>query len=119
MQKDIEIGEQTVAMRANAATAYRYRQVFKGDLLTELVARQNNQTDPEYIELIQRLGYIMAAAAAGKDMNTLSEVSYVDWLEGFDAIELMEALPKIMEVYVGNKVTKSTPKKKDVKQSDK
>lgn len=118
MQRDIEIGDKTVAMRANAATAYRYRQVFKGDLLTELVARQNNPNDPEYIELIQRLGYILAAAAEGKDMNTLSEVDYVDWLENFEAVELMEALPKIMEVYIGNKVQKSTPKKKDVKASD-
>ena len=118
MQRDIKIGEETIPMRATAGTAYRYRQVFGGDLLQVLIkSAEDAVTNAETIETIQRLGYIMAASAEGKDMNSLNEDGYIDWLDQFDAGDLIEALPSIMNTYIRNKETKTTPKKRGAEQS--
>ena len=108
MQKDIRIGEQMVPMRATAATAYRYRQTFHGDLLTEL-AKKKEET--ENVELVQRLAFIMAKSATDTNMNTLNEDAYFDWLEQFETIDLVEALPQVIALYMTSKGSTSEAKK--------
>ena len=108
MQKEIKIGEQMVPMRATAATAYRYRQTFHGDLLTELAKKKPEQ---ENVELIQRLAFIMAKSAEDANMNTLNEDAYIDWLEQYETVELIEALPQVIGLYMASKGSTSKAKK--------
>lgn len=109
MQRDIKIGDQIVPMRATAATAYRYRQVFRSDLLIELT---NKGPDAEKVETFQRLAYIMTASAAGEDMNALGESGYLDFLDRFETLELVEALPEVVGLYMASKGSESKAKKK-------
>lgn len=108
MQRDIQIGTQMVPMRATAATAYRYRQAFHGDLLTELAKEKPEQ---ENVEIFQRMAYIMNKSAIGADMNMLNIEGYVDWLEKFEALELIEALPQVVGLYMESKTGTSAAKK--------
>lgn len=111
MQKTIKIGEKMVPMRATAATAYRYRQAFHGDLLTELAKERQGQ---EYIDLIQRLAYIMTKSAEEADMNALNEEDYINWLEKFEAVEMIEALPQVINLYMVSKTSTSKAKKNKI-----
>lgn len=108
MQREIKIGEDMVPMRATAATAYRYRQTFHGDLLTELAKEKPEQ---ENVELIQRLAYIMSKSAENADMNGLNENGYIDWLEQFDPMDLLEAMPSVIGLYMESKSGASKAKK--------
>lgn len=112
MQKDITFGEKKIPMRATAATSYRYRRIFHADLLQELVNNKKNGDDAVNAEVAQKLGFIMAASAADKDMNALSEEDYIDWLDSFDFMELMDALPQVVGLYLASKETKATPKRR-------
>lgn len=108
MQKDIKIGTKAIPMKATASTALRYRQVFQGNLFKELT----ENTNEEQVDTIQRLAYIMAQAGADADMSALSKDGYMEWLDQFEAIDLVEALPQVVALYSGNKVSTSKAKKK-------
>ena len=103
-------------MRATAATAYRYRQVFRTDLLVELT---KDVPEAAKIEIFQRLAYIMTAAAANEDMNALSESGYLDFLDRFEYLELVESLPSVVELYMASKTNMADAKKKQGPQNGK
>lgn len=111
MQKTVKIGEKEVEMRATAATAIRYRNVFHEDIMTELISMDPSKIDAKVIEKIEQLGFIMAKTAEGANMATLSQDDFVDWLDKFDSIELMQASKDIVMVYIGGKASKSELKK--------
>lgn len=111
MQKTIMIGEVEVAMRASAATAIRYRNIFHGDIMKELMEMNPEQIDSSVIEKIQKLAFIMAKSAEGANMTTLTEDDYLEWLDQFDSIEMMTASKDIVSIYLGGKVSESELKK--------
>ena len=119
MEREITIGEKTIPMRATAATALRYREVFKEDLLVRLDKARRDTNSYENIELYERLAYIMEASAEKKDMSKLSAADFDAWLDGFEFIDMINAGIDIMSLYYGNKETTSTAKKKDAGQSGK
>lgn len=107
----VKIGDREIEMAANAATAIRYGQVFQGEDL--LVYFTNGFKDTaQSIGVAQKLGYIMANAAAKADMNKLSFDGYIKWLEELDQFDLIDAATDIVKIYMGNEKTLSTPKKK-------
>ena len=108
MEKIVIIGKTEVPMRANAATAMRYRQTFHGDLLTEL-AKEKPET--ENVEILQKLAFIMAMSGADENMNHLTEEKYLEWLERFEYVDLIEALPEALGVYMATQKTQSEAKK--------
>lgn len=110
MQKDIVIGNETIPMKATAGTALRYRQVFGGDLLLEL-ANVKKAKDITAVEPVQKLAYIMAVSA-GENKERASFKDYMEWLDNFETVDLMEALPKVVYLYNASKAGVSTPKKK-------
>ena len=112
MEKNISIGTSEVPMRANAATALRFRQVFHGDLLTELA---KEKPDTENVDILQRLAYIMAMAGADENMNHLTEEKFMDWMEKWDYIDMVEALPEVLGLYLASKKTQSEAKKNNPK----
>lgn len=113
MQKSIMIGDVEVAMRASAATAIRYRNTFHGDIMKELMEMNPEQIDSSVIEKIQKLAFIMAKSAEGAKMTELTEDDYMEWLDQFDSLEMMQASKDIVTVYLGGKVSESELKKRE------
>lgn len=111
MQKTVKIGETEVQMRSSAATAIRYRNIFHGDIMKELMEINAEKIDMEVIEKIQKLGFVMAKTAVGAKMAALTEDDYFEWLDQFDNMELMKAAKDIVMVYLGGKVSESELKK--------
>lgn len=95
-------------MTANAATAYRYKQLTQSDLFLTL---KTIKADDVPLDLIQMLAYVMYMQGA----NRASEINMEDfflWLERFDPFDLVKASGLIIGLYTGQKATSSTPKKK-------
>ena len=115
MQKTVNIGEKEVEMRSTAATAIRYRNVFHRDILKELSEINPEKIDAEVIEKIQQLGFIMAKTAEGVNMTQLTDDDYMDWLDQFDSLEMMQAAKDIVDVYIGGKASESELKKRMAK----
>lgn len=64
------------------------------------------------LETIYKLAYVMNRAAEGAVMRALDMEGYLDWLEQFEAMELLSHAMDFIGLYMGNKATTSTPKKK-------
>lgn len=109
MYKEIQIGERTIGLKATASTTYRFKQVFKRDILKVMMDTSGAQQAEE--DDVMRLAYIMAMSARGDDMSKLNEDSYIGWLDQFDPMDLFIAQEDIMEVFQGNRKTEETQKK--------
>lgn len=109
MYKEIQIGEKTIGLKATASTTYRFKQVFKRDILKVMMDTSGAQQAEE--DDVMRLAYIMAMSARGEDMSKLNEDSYIGWLDKFDPMDLFIAQEDIMEVFQGNRKTEETQKK--------
>lgn len=107
MYKLVTIGNQEVEMVANAATPFRYNQIFKEDFLK---LASETKADASAAGTFIRLAYVMAMQAAKKDMAKLNEDSFLNWLEQFETNDLFNALNEITEVYAGNEKTSTSPK---------
>lgn len=109
MLKDVNIGGKIVPLLANGATPIRYRQVFHKDL----IAKMNTEMVADDVsDMASELAFIMAKSAEGAKMNDLSIDKYVEWLEQFEVFDVVNASEDIFNVYIGQDVSTSTPKKK-------
>ena len=112
MYREIKVGEQSIPMKATAATALRYRHVFGQDLMTEFQKVENDTGLG--MSALQQLAFIMACAAdPEKDMNRLNEEAYIEWLDNFEPLDFAEAAEDIIDLYAGNTKSLSEVKKKD------
>lgn len=113
MYKEIDLntqeGVKPFRFLATGATAYRYRQVFHQDLMVML--NNMESTDKADTSVGDKLAYIMNMQAEKKDMNTLSNDSFMDWCDQFDGAELFLHMGEFVSLYLGNRETKSLPKK--------
>lgn len=112
MQKDIMIGDKKIPMRSTASTTYRYRQAFGSDLLVEFADAKENENNTKSVETSQRLAYVMAMAGKGADMNTINFEGYINWLDEFDTVDLLEAMPEVINMWAESKRTISEAQKK-------
>lgn len=110
MYKVIEVGNIAVPMEANAATPIRYRMLFKKDLLTQFQAAQDDAA--KVSDTIPELGFIMAMQAAKANLSAVSFDDYLEWLEQFGPLDLLNAGGEIANLYTDNTATASEPKKK-------
>ena len=109
MEKTVQIGDVNVPMKATAATALRYRQAFHRDLFSELNSK--DVTDDTYVEICQRLAYVMAQSAQGNALS-ISEEGFLDWLEQYETLDLVNILPEVVGIYSASKASTSKAKKK-------
>lgn len=114
----INIGGKDVAMNANAATPIRYRQVFGENILPYFMGKASEE---DAAEMVGRLAYIMAKSADGTNMSTLNQEDYVNWLEGFGAIDFMDdmTVSAILDLYQKNGKTQTELKKNPDQPNDK
>ena len=114
MVKEIKIGTQAVTLEANAATPIRYRNTFKKDLLTQISegTRENGVDMKVASEVAPELAFIMAMSAQKADMNGLNETKWLEWLEQFGPMDVINATEQIFSVYFGDAETEVEAKKK-------
>ena len=105
----VKIGDKEVEMLANAATPFWYNQIFHDDFFT---ATQNMSDDNagSTVGVFTRVGFVMAKQASTKDMKKVTEGQFMDWLTEFEAMDLPNAIPDIVEIYMAQ--TKGTAKAK-------
>lgn len=115
MKKSIKIGDTFVDFKASASTPRRYREKFGKDLLLDinnlLPHAQKGELDAYDLETFENLAYIMAKQADSSVPDDPSE-----WLDGFEVMDIYEALPKLFELWGNNVQTLETPKKKQGRQ---
>lgn len=111
MRKTITIGETPVEMLANAATPFRFRQVFRLDLLKGISAASDGTMDnTESVDYIIRLAYILKEQATGKaKFDKLTEEDFYKWLEGFETMDVFNVVDEVAELWLGSQETMSTP----------
>ena len=110
MYGKITIGEKEVEMLANAATPYYYNQVFHEDFF-EQSQKMNENTSGMTVEVFTKIAFIMAKQAEKKDMSKVNEGQFMKWLGDFEPMDLPNAMPEIVDLYMGNKAGTATPKK--------
>ena len=64
------------------------------------------------MDTISKLAFIMNRAAEGADMKALDVENYLDWLEQFETMEFLTHAMDFISLYMSNKATTSTMKKK-------
>jgi len=107
MFKTIVIDGKEMSVAANAATPFRYKQVFKQDLFS--VLGNEKRAEEEGAEAVMRLAYIMHNQAEKADMNKLNEEAFIEWLEGFSAMAFVNAADEIVNAYMDSTVGTATP----------
>lgn len=113
MYKELQIGghDAPLCLLANAATAYRYRQVFREDLIALYAGLAESKTARgDTIDAAHKLAFIMNAAAEKKDMARLNEESFYVWLEQYDELEIATAADDIWAVFLSQQEGSSRPK---------
>ena len=114
MTKSITLeGGKEVKLAANAATPFRFKQLFGTDLLK--VVQQSTKSEDDQIILadtITQLAYIMCKQAEGANMNAISMDDFFAWLEGFEPMDFVTSAQQIIDVYMSSTKTSVEAKKK-------
>lgn len=114
MRSVIRIGQREVAVESNAATAIRYKQIFKRELLKDL-AKLENVEDVDKLDAIEytsKLAYVMNMQNR-KEIKEASEEGYIAWMEEFEEADFQDpaAITSILNVWNRNITTTSELKK--------
>lgn len=107
MIRTVEIEGREMELAANAATPFRFRQVFKKDLLS--VLGNEKRAEEEGLETVMQLAFIMSKQAEKADMTKLNEETFIEWLEGFGSMAFVEAAEEILNVYMDTTVSTANP----------
>lgn len=100
---------------AVGSTQYRYKQLFRTDLMKDLTNLVNRDLD--YIgddadfSVTDKLAFIMNCQAEKVDMNNQNFDTFLEWTDQFDAASLYEHIRDFISIYIGNKESTSNPKK--------
>ena len=120
MYNVVKIGEKGVPMLSMASVDVYYRQIFKEDPIKFLARKDRDEADA--INFFNRMAYVMAEFAEkrdGREMAKLNEVTYTEWLCGFERNDLINALPAVQLTYEGQSLTDTTAKKNKDQQTEK
>lgn len=107
MFKTVTIDGEGMELAANAATPFRYKQVFKSDLFA--VLGNEKKAEEEGVEAVTKLAYIMYHQAKKSDMGKLNEDDFIAWLENYSAMAFINASDEIISVYMDSSVGTATP----------
>ena len=107
MFKKITVDGNEMEFAANAATPFRYKQVFHRDLLG--ILGNEKEAETKGVEVVTELAYIMHKQAEKADMNKLTYDEFMSWLEDYSPMAFVDAAEDILAVYVDSAQTTSTP----------
>lgn len=115
MFKEIMIGAVNVPMLSVASANVLYRRVFKVDPIT--LQADKDMSVGDNLNFGMQMGYIMNQLYMCREnreaLKTLSEDTYLEWLDQFDNADMMNALVEIISLYNGQAVSTSDAKKKE------
>lgn len=106
MYGKVTIGGKEIEMVANAATPYRYQQIFREDYLKKVTGKE--EADPN--DFFAKIGFVMAMQAAKKDMSKINMETFYKWLEDFEPSEVFAAASDIADIYNGQEQGSADPK---------
>ena len=114
MTKSITLeGGKEVKLAANAATPFRFKQLFGSDLLRIFQQSTKSEDDGMTLgEVVTQMAFIMNRQAEGANMNDISMDDFFSWLEGFEAMDFVNAGEEIINVYLSSTKTSVESKKK-------
>lgn len=113
MYNVVKIGDKDVPMLAMASVDVYYRNIFREDPIK--IQAAESFSPAEAVELYMRLGFVMAKFAESpkrEAMAKLNEDAFLDWMDGFDRGDYMQALGDIRLTYEGQAVSTADAKKK-------
>lgn len=113
----IKLGNKDVPMEGNAATPYRYRQIFHEDMLKVVTSPDLLEQGDVIADVSTKLAFVMAKSAEKADMNQLNIESFYSWLEQFDGMDIMIRGEDIIQLYLGSMNPVSESKKNQVEES--
>ena len=111
MYRTVHVGEKEIPMLSMASVDVYYRNVFRED---PIAMQAKGMDDGETIVFIMRMGFVMTKFAELKDrkeLRSLNEDSYLEWLDGLERSEYLAALPEIRAVYEGQNLSSAEVKK--------
>lgn len=118
MERTIEIAGVPVRFKASAATVRSYRNEYNRDLLrdmTQVIERsQSGQLSGEELEIFENFAYLCAKAADPEGVPHTPD----EWLEQFEMLDIYEALPKLVDLWISGQKTLEEPKKKQDRQKE-
>ena len=100
-------------LAANAATPFRFKQLFNTDLLK--VFQQNTKSEEDnwlLADTLSQLAFVMNRQAERVDMSTLSLDEFYTWLEGYEPMDFALAGEEIINTYLASTQTSIQSKKK-------
>ena len=107
MFKTLTIEGREIGFTANAATPFRFKQVFKKDLFA--VFTDAERAEKEGFEAVAELAYIMARQAEKADMGKLNEEDFMSWLEDFGPMAFAEAAEDVLNIYTDSAKSTANP----------
>jgi len=118
MEKILNIGGKEIKLKSTAGTMMRYRNNFNRDFLKDLINlqeklkdRTENGTQFQAVDLdiFEKIAWCMAKTAD----DSIPQIE--NWLDQFETFDIMQILPQIMELLVGNmeQINNTQSKKKD------
>lgn len=117
MEKTIKIDGRDILFRATAAVPRLYRIKFGRDIMQDMKTIRDDieaskngekQMPVKTLEVFENVAYLMAKHAD----PSLEAKSPEEWLDGFNTFSIYAVFPQILELWVANNETLSTPKKK-------
>ena len=106
-------GGKEVKLAANAATPFRYKQIFGVDLLRLFQKSTESEEDGMiFADVASQLAFIMNKQAEGADMNSISMDDFYAWLEEYEPMDFVSAGEAIVNTYVSSTKTSIEAKKK-------
>lgn len=113
MTKTITLeGGKEVKLAANAATPFRFKQIFGQDLLKLFKKAENEEEQPIMGEVITQMAFIMSKQFEKTDMNTLSMDDFFEWLEDYEPMDFVMAGEDIVNFYMASSKPSIEAKKK-------
>lgn len=113
MRTIIELGdERRVELECNAATPFIGKKLFNIDFLRFFQEVQTYSVGDQ-MDIIQKLAFTLAMQGKmpWREVITLTEEDYIDWLCGFDYDEMVDVIAmKAVEIWNSNGKTLSKPK---------
>ena len=114
MEKIIRIDNRDVRFKSTAGTLMRYRNNFGRDFLKDIVALDKKfksvksgigQFEVVELDIFEKLAWSMAKTAN----DNIPDIEH--WLDDFNSFSIMQVLPEIMELLVGNLQQESQKKR--------
>lgn len=119
MYNVVRVGDKEIPMLAMASVDVYYKLIFREDPIA-LQASEGFDAGT-MISFMERMGFVMAKFAECKDrkaMLQLNEEAFLDWLDGLERAEYINALADVQATYDGQALPTAASKKNNAEPSE-